>query len=135
MEEATLEDLLIPNTGYSAETLYDVDNVQRMLEQFMMTTPPAFVVLPETNDEGQLVDAPSAELMPVSLVGKLVDGCLAEVGTDANLKPSKFQTIAALVPDYARAIDDGLYRAIDIYLKVKATVPHCFLLDQSACCI
>lgn len=90
MEEATLEDLLIPNTGYSAETLYDVDNVQRMLEQFMMTTPPAFVVLPETNDEGQLVDAPSAELMPVSLVGKLVDGCLAEVGTDANLKPSKF---------------------------------------------
>lgn len=91
----------------------------------MITTPPAFVVLPETNDEGQLVDAPSAELMPVSLVGKLVDGCLAEVGTDANLKPSKFQTIAAPVPNYARAIDDDLYRAIDIYLNVKATVPHC----------
>jgi hypothetical protein len=135
LEEAALEDLLIPNTGYSAETLYDVDSVQRMLEQFMMTTPPAFAVLPETTDEGQLVDAPPGELMPVSSVGKLVDGYLAEVGTDANLKPSKFQTIAALVPDYARAIDDGLYRAIDIYLKVKATVPHCFLLDQSACCI
>ena len=90
-----------------------------------MTTPPAFIVLPETTDEGQLVDAPSAELMPVSSVGKLVDGYLAKVGTDANLKPSKFQTIVAPVPDYARAIDDDLYRAIDIYIKVKALAPHC----------
>lgn len=88
--EATLEDLLISNTGYSTEKLYDLDSVQRMLEPLMMTTPPAFVVLPETTDEGQLVDAPPGELMPVSSVGKLVDGYLAEVGTDANLKPSKF---------------------------------------------
>jgi hypothetical protein len=119
LEEAMLEDLLIPNTGYSAETLYDVDSAQRMLEQFMMTSTSAFAASPEITDEGQLVDAPSAELMPVSTVAKLVDGYLAEVGTDTNLKLSKFQTIAALVPDYARAIDDGLYRAIDIYLKVK----------------
>jgi hypothetical protein len=118
LEEAMLEDLLIPNTGYSAETLYDVDSAQRMLEQFMMTSTSAFAASPEITDEGHLVDAPSAELMPVSTVAKLVDGYLAEVGTDANLKLSKFQTIAALVPDYARAIDDGLYRAIDIYLKV-----------------
>ncbi|OQU82408.1 hypothetical protein SORBI_3006G232700 [Sorghum bicolor] len=125
LEEAALEDLLIPNTGYSAETLYDVDSVQRMLEQFMVTTPPAFAASPETTDEGQLVDAPPAELRPVCSVAKLVDGYLAEVGTDANLKPSKFQTIAALVPDYARAIDDGLYRAIDIYLKA-----HPWLTDS-----
>ncbi|KAG2575071.1 BTB/POZ domain-containing protein At5g03250-like [Panicum virgatum] len=117
LEEAMLEDLLIPNTVYSAETLYDVDSAQRMLEQFMMTSASAFAASPEIMDEGQLVDAPSAELMPVSTVAKLVDGYLAEVGTDANLKLSKFQTIAALVPDYARAVDDGLYRAIDIYLK------------------
>jgi hypothetical protein len=112
LEEAALEDLLIPNVGYATETLYDVDCVQRMLEQFVMEG-----TSPEITDEGQLVDAPSAELMPVSTVAKLVDGYLAEVGTDANLKLSKFQAIAALVPDYARAIDDGLYRAIDIYLK------------------
>ncbi|KAF8651303.1 hypothetical protein HU200_063555 [Digitaria exilis] len=118
LEEATLEDLMIPTTGYSSETLYDVDSVQRMLERFMMTSTSAFAASPEITDEGQMVDdAPSAELMPVSSVAKLVDGYLAEVGTDANLKLSKFQTIAALVPDYARAIDDGLYRAIDIYLK------------------
>ncbi|RLM74157.1 BTB/POZ domain-containing protein [Panicum miliaceum] len=125
LEEAMLEDLLIPNTGYSAETLYDVDSAQRMLEQFMMTSTSAFAASPEITDEGQLVDAPSAELMLVSTVAKLVDGYLAEVGTDNNLKLSKFQTIAALVPDYARAIDDGLYRAIDIYLKA-----HPWLTDS-----
>ncbi|RCV35636.1 hypothetical protein SETIT_7G255300v2 [Setaria italica] len=125
LEEAALEDLLIPNTGYSAETLYDVDSLQRMLEQFMMTSTSAFAASPEITDEGQLVDAPSAELVPVSTVAKLIDGYLAEVGTDTNLKLSKFQTIAALVPDYARAIDDGLYRAIDIYLKA-----HPWLTDS-----
>ncbi|KAL6651473.1 hypothetical protein ACP70R_010398 [Stipagrostis hirtigluma subsp. patula] len=125
LEEAALEDLLIPNTGYSAETLYDVDSVQRMLEQFMVSSTSAFTGSPEITDEGQLVDAPSAELMPVSTVAKLVDGYLAEVGTDANLKLSRFQAIAALVPDHARAIDDGLYRAIDIYLKA-----HPWLTDS-----
>ncbi|CAN6229728.1 unnamed protein product [Urochloa humidicola] len=125
LEEAALEDLLIPNTGYSAETLYDVDSAQRMVEQFMMTSTSAFAASPEITDEGQLVDAPSAELMPISTVAKLVDGYLAEVGTDTNLKISKFQTIAALVPDYARAIEDSLYRAIDIYLKA-----HPWLTDS-----
>uniref|UniRef100_A0A0E0KVR3 NPH3 domain-containing protein n=1 Tax=Oryza punctata TaxID=4537 RepID=A0A0E0KVR3_ORYPU len=117
LEEAALEDLLIPNTGYSVETLYDVDCVQRMLEQFIAANTSAFAASPEITDEGQLIDAPSGELMPISTVAKLVDGYLAEVATDTNVKLSKFQSIAELVPDYSRAIDDGIYRAIDIYLK------------------
>ncbi|KAJ1273016.1 hypothetical protein BS78_06G247800 [Paspalum vaginatum] len=125
LEEAALEDLLIPSTGYSAETLYDVDSMQRMLEQFMMTSTSAFAASPEITGEGQLVDAPSAEIMAVSMVAKIVDGYLAEVGTDTNLKLSKFQTIAALVPEHARGFDDGLYRAIDIYLKA-----HPWLTDS-----
>ncbi|KAM0829196.1 hypothetical protein ACQ4PT_067033 [Festuca glaucescens] len=116
LEEATLEDLLIPNTGYSSETLYDVDCVQRMLEQFLLSNTTAYGAdgrSPEiTADE-----VPSEELMPASTVARLVDGYLAEVGTDASLKSTKFQQIAALVPDYARSLDDGLYRAIDIFLK------------------
>uniref|UniRef100_A0ACD5UFG0 Uncharacterized protein n=1 Tax=Avena sativa TaxID=4498 RepID=A0ACD5UFG0_AVESA len=117
LEEATLEDLLIPNTGYSSETLYDVECVQRMLEQFLLSNTTAYGAdgrSPEiTADE-----APSrAELMPASTVARLVDGYLAEVGTDASLKSTKFQQIAALVPDYARSLDDGLYRAIDIFIK------------------
>ncbi|KAG8066411.1 hypothetical protein GUJ93_ZPchr0004g38643 [Zizania palustris] len=117
LEEAALEDLLIPNIGYSVDTLYDVDCMQRMLEHFVATNTSAFAASPEITEEGQLVDGSSAELTPVSTVAKLVDGYLAEVGTDTNLIMSKFQSIAELVPDYARAIDDGIYRAIDIYLK------------------
>ncbi|KAH0907408.1 hypothetical protein HID58_039235 [Brassica napus] len=37
LDEAGLEDLLIPNMGYSAETLYDIDSVQRILDHFMLT--------------------------------------------------------------------------------------------------
>ncbi|VAH38214.1 unnamed protein product [Triticum turgidum subsp. durum] len=115
VEKAALEDLLIPNTSYSTDTLYDVDCMQRMLEQFLLSNTTAYAdPLPEiTADE-----APPGELMPASTVAKLVDGYLAEVGTDANLKCSQFQQIVALVPDYARSLDDGLYRAIDIFIKV-----------------
>jgi hypothetical protein len=31
----------------------------------------------------------------------------------------KFQALAASIPDYARPLDDGLYHAIDVYLKVS----------------
>ena len=51
-------------------------------------------------------------------VAKLVDSYLAEIAPDANLKLSKFIALAEILPDYARVVDDGLYRAIDIYLKV-----------------
>ncbi|KAG4198186.1 hypothetical protein ERO13_A05G070500v2 [Gossypium hirsutum] len=40
-----------------------------------------------------------------------------EVASDVNLKLPKFQALAASVPDYSRPLDDGLYRAVDIYLK------------------
>ncbi|CAN1274751.1 BTB/POZ domain-containing protein At5g03250 [Linum perenne] len=40
-----------------------------------------------------------------------------EVAPDVNLKLSKFETLAATIPDYARPVDDGLYHAIDVYLK------------------
>lgn len=57
-------------------------------------------------------------MTPITMVAKLIDGYLAEVAPDVNLKLPKFQKLAATVPDYARPLDDGLYRAIDIYLKV-----------------
>lgn len=43
---------------------------------------------------------------------------LAEIALDTNLLPSKFIALAELLPDHARIISDGLYRAVDIFLKV-----------------
>jgi hypothetical protein len=62
---------------------------------------------------------PSSSLLPITLVAKLMDGYLSEVAPDTSLKLPKFQALAAVVPDYARPVDDGIYRAIDIYLKVN----------------
>lgn len=115
LDQATLEDLLMPNFSYSMETLYNVDCVQRILDHFLAMDQVTGGASPCSIDDGQLIGSPS--LTPITMVAKLIDGYLAEVAPDVNLKLPKFQALAAAVPDYARPLDDGLYRAIDIYLK------------------
>ncbi|GMP71719.1 hypothetical protein CsSME_00030017 [Camellia sinensis var. sinensis] len=115
LDQATLEDLLIPNFSYSTETLYNVDCVQRILEHFLAVDQVTGGASPCSVDDGRLMGSPS--LTPITMVAKLIDGYLAEVAPDVNLKLPKFHSLAAAVPDYARPLDDGLYRAIDIYLK------------------
>ncbi|XP_010241172.1 PREDICTED: BTB/POZ domain-containing protein At1g30440 isoform X2 [Nelumbo nucifera] len=122
LDQATLEDLLMPNFSYSMETLYNVDCVHRILEHFLAMDQATGGASP-CSDEGQLIGSPS--LTPITMVAKLIDGYLAEVAPDINLKPPKFQSLAAAVPEYARPLDDGLYRAIDIYLKA-----HPWLTDS-----
>lgn len=115
LDQATLEDLLMPNFSYSMETLYNVECVQRILDHFLAMDQITGGASPCSVDDGQLLGSPS--LTPITMVAKLIDGYLAEVAPDVNLKLPKFQKLAATVPDYARPLDDGLYRAIDIYLK------------------
>ncbi|KAB2080527.1 hypothetical protein ES319_A05G073000v1 [Gossypium barbadense] len=115
LDQATLEDLLIPNFSCSMETLYNVDCVQQILEHFLAMDQIIGGASPSLVDDGQITASPS--LTPVTLVAKLIDGYLAEVASDVNLKLPKFQALAASVPDYSRPLDDGLYRAVDIYLK------------------
>lgn len=119
LDEADLEDLLIPNIGYSMETLHDIDCVQRMLDHFMIVDhDDVDSTSNDIEEERRLVAGPQ-RLSPMAKVAELMDGYLAEVAPDVNLKLPKFQSLAALVPDYARTLDDGIYRAIDIYLKVQ----------------
>ena len=116
LHQATLEDLLMPNFSYTMETLYNVECVQRILLHFLAMDQVTGGGSPGSGDDGQLLGSPS--LTPMTMVAKLIDGYLAEVAPDINLKLPKFKSLAAAVPDYARLLDDGLYRAIDIYLKV-----------------
>lgn len=115
LDQATLEDLLMPNFSYSMETLYNIECVQRMLEHFKAVDQATGGASPCSIEDEQLLGSPS--LTPITMVAKLIDGYLAEVAPDVNLKLPKFQSLAAAVPEYARPLDDGLYRAIDIYLK------------------
>ena len=119
LEQASLVDLLIPNMGNSGETLYDVDCVQRMVDHFMQmhqgvsgsSSPTAI------EDGGQLLNG-AQSIASMTMVAELVDSYLAEIAPDINVKPAKFQALAAVIPDYARPRYDGFYHAVDIYLKV-----------------
>lgn len=119
LDQASLVDLLIPNMGYSVETLYDIDCIQRILDHFMSIYQPASVAAsPCITEVGALISGVDT-LTPMTMVASLVDGYLAEVASDTNLNLSKFQALAVAVPDYARPLDDGIYHAIDVYLKVR----------------
>lgn len=47
----------------------------------------------------------------------MADYCSWSCGGGRNLSPTKFQVLAEALPDTARSSDDGLYRAVDSYLK------------------
>lgn len=115
LEQVSLDDLLIPSYSYSVETLYDIECTQRILQHYLSFEQQAPESFHHGFEEGAFIGSPS--LTPLTKVGKLVDSFLAEVAPDVNLKPDKFQSIAECLPSYARLYDDGLYRAIDIFLK------------------
>ncbi|KAJ8764744.1 hypothetical protein K2173_009136 [Erythroxylum novogranatense] len=123
-EQATLADLLIPSYSKS-ETLYDVDLVQRLLEHFLVqeqtesSSPSRRSLSDKHMYEGpQMVSNPNAKMR----VARLVDSYLTEVARDRSLSLTKFQVLAEALPESARTCDDGLYRAVDSYLKAHPTL-------------
>lgn len=133
LEEARVSDLLIPSLSYSSDTLYDVDIVLTILEQFMIqgqsppTSPPRSKLGFERrrSRSAENIDfefqesrrSSSASHSSKLKVAKLVDGYLQEIARDVNLPLPKFIAIAETIPDFSRLDHDDLYRAIDIFLK------------------
>lgn len=123
-EQATLADLLIPSYNKS-ETMYDVDLVHRLLEHFLIqeqtesSSPSSQSFSDKHMYEGsQRGSTPNAKMR----VSRLVDSYLTEVSRDRSLSLTKFQVLAEALPESARTCDDGLYRAIDSYLKAHPTL-------------
>ncbi|KAF3615419.1 Coleoptile phototropism protein 1 [Capsicum annuum] len=123
-EQATLADLLIPSYNKS-DTLYDVDLVQRLLEHFLVqeqteSSSPSRSSFSDKNmhDSNQRGTNLNAKMR----VARLVDSYLTEVSRDRNLSLTNFQVLAEALPESARTCDDGLYRAIDSYLKAHPTL-------------
>lgn len=115
LDIATLDDLLIPSFRHAGDTLFDVDTVHRILVNFSQQEDSD-----EDMEDGSLFESdspPSPSQTALFKVSKLVDNYLAEIAPDANLKLNKFIAIAESLPAHARTLHDGLYRAIDVYLK------------------
>ncbi|KAL6964240.1 26S proteasome regulatory subunit 6B [Sarracenia purpurea var. burkii] len=124
-EQANLPDLLIPCYNKS-ETLYDVDLVQRLLEHFLIqeqTESSSPSRQQSFSDKHMYEGAQRGNIgNPKMRVARLVDSYLTEVSRDRNLSLTKFQVLAEALPESARTCDDGLYRAIDSYLKAHPTL-------------
>ncbi|PWA58896.1 SKP1/BTB/POZ domain, NPH3 domain protein [Artemisia annua] len=99
--QAELDDILIPSFRFDGDTLFDVDTVQRILVNY-------------GEFEGTRED--------MEKVGKLMENYLAEIASDCNLSSLKFINLAEHIPDQERVTDDGMYRAIDIYLKAHPVI-------------
>lgn len=102
LDQATLKDIMIPSFSHTCGTLLDVELVMRLVKRFTAL------------DEGVRSGAALIK------VAKLVDCYLAEVAMDSKLKLEEFIQLAGALPPHARAIDDGLYRAVDTYLKAHS---------------
>ncbi|CAK9178043.1 unnamed protein product [Ilex paraguariensis] len=149
LDQAILEDILIPANIQcnNHSPLYDTDSIIRIFSIFLN--------LDEDDDEdNQLRDESemvydfdnlgSPKQSSILKVSKLLDNFLAEIAIDSNLMPSKFIALAELLPDHARIVNDGLYRAVDIFLKVHPNIKDteryrlcktidCQKMSQEAC--
>ncbi|KAL6500372.1 hypothetical protein OROHE_025738 [Orobanche hederae] len=153
LDQAILEDILIPSYshGNNYSPLYDSDSVLRIFSIFLNLEEEDEDDNTNNNperDESEMAydfDTPgSPKQSSLIKVSKLLDNYLAEVALDPNLMPSKLTALAELLPDHARMISDGLYRAVDIFLKVHPNMKDseryrlcktidCQKLSQEAC--
>ncbi|KAL5973568.1 hypothetical protein ACLOJK_030219 [Asimina triloba] len=111
LELATLDGLLLPSYSDS-DNLYDTDCVERIIQHFLHMEQNVTAFSPSSVE---LETSPSSG--PLRKVAKLIDGYLAEIAPDVNLKPEKMHSLAESLPESSRTFDDGLYRAVDIYFK------------------
>ena len=106
-EEATVNDLLFPLHSTSEGHSYDIDLVVSVLE--------SLVVLWRRISPA----ATSQFLASIRKVGKLVDSYLLVAAKDVNMPVSKIVSLSEALPDIARPEHDGLYKAINTYIKVS----------------
>lgn len=115
LHEASVTDLLIPSRPPQITT-YDVELVQCIVNRFLMHEKSNWDMdVVGKNEKG--VDSFVLGHGSLLSVAKLIDGYLAEIARDRNLTLSSFIDLSHTIPQSARLTHDGLYKAIDIYLK------------------
>ncbi|KAK8602611.1 hypothetical protein V6N13_057758 [Hibiscus sabdariffa] len=111
LHEASVKDLLIPARPPQA-TSYDVEMVLSITNLYMMHIQDLYVA----KNEARCTEFVLAHGSLLS-VGKLIDEYLEEIASDPNLSLANFVELSRSIPEFARPVHDGLYKAIDMYLK------------------
>ncbi|KAJ6805488.1 BTB/POZ domain-containing protein NPY2-like [Iris pallida] len=117
LQEASVSDLLIPSSEGDG-TMYDIDTIMSIVQEFVMQEHGSGETSPQSSGEVQEVRSPVFVAASAKLaVANLLDGYLAEIAKDPNLPISKFIEVAEMVSGSSRPVHDGLYKAIDTFLK------------------
>jgi hypothetical protein len=137
LDGASVADLLIP-VNTDENSFYNIDLVMTIVEEFMSQHSDNGKA--KLQDDEEIVEAENMSVMTVSstsklAVAKLIDGYLAEIAKDPNLPLPKLMALAEMASSLPRPTHDGLYRAIDMYLKVSLSVStdylHCWESENS----
>ncbi|XP_064998393.1 BTB/POZ domain-containing protein At5g47800-like isoform X3 [Musa acuminata AAA Group] len=107
LDETTASDLLIPST--TDPRFHDISTVAAVLESFLLQF---HRHMPREETERMI--------MSMTKVGRIYDDYLQIIASDSTLPVSKFIELAESLPEMAREEHDGLYQAIDTYLKEHA---------------
>lgn len=109
LEDASVNDLLFPSHSSTDPEFYDIDLVLALLQSFLVLW--------------RRSQSPAENshyfFRTMRKVGKLIDSYLQVVARDANMPVSKVASLAEALPDIAREDHDDIYKAINIYLKVR----------------
>ncbi|XP_075475156.1 BTB/POZ domain-containing protein SR1IP1-like [Primulina tabacum] len=137
--QAVLDDLLIPSYLLTGDTLFDIETVQRITTYF-------FDLEREVKKMGYNADEDSSppSANDKERITRLIEVYLSEVASDRNLSVLKFVSFAELIPEQSRITEDGMYRAIDIFLKAHpglsdmekkkvCSIMDCQKLSREAC--
>ncbi|XP_076889567.1 BTB/POZ domain-containing protein SR1IP1-like [Bidens hawaiensis] len=121
LEQAVLDDILIPSFCFDGDTFFDVDTVQQIMLNYFEHNSTGLddtnYVSPSQNDNEK--------------AGKLMETFLARIACDRNASVSKFISFAECIPVEVRVTEDGMYRAIDIYLKAHPAISD---MDRKKVC-
>ncbi|KAM1320500.1 hypothetical protein ACFX14_005539 [Malus domestica] len=111
LEEAMVDDLIFPSNSPADPEFYDIDLVLEVLESFLV------LWKRQSPAAASELDRSAQVLGTMRKVGKLIDSYLQVVARDVNMPVSKVVSLAEALPDIAREDHDGIYKAINIYLK------------------
>ncbi|CAN4079766.1 unnamed protein product [Withania somnifera] len=115
LDEASVADLLLEAPANEI-TIYDIDIVHELVQQFMLQRRSGQSDFPEDSEFQEMYPAFASQASKVK-VARVIDGYLAEVSRDPNLPLAKFVNLAEMVSGFPRPSHDGIYRGIDVYLK------------------
>ncbi|EER91236.1 hypothetical protein BDA96_01G176600 [Sorghum bicolor] len=117
LDGASVSDLLIPPNTDENNT-YNIDLIMPIVEEFMLQNSDSGKEKFQDDEEiVEIENVTSVSSTSKLAVAKLIDGYLAEIAKDPNLPLPKLIALAEMVSSLPRPTHDGLYRAIDMYLK------------------